>query len=149
MNAIEEVALAAVPGGSGLKLAIKLAPFVILALLVGIIGVQRLSLRAAKAERDNAVEQAKALGDLAVTNANTIKNLSARQVDNDAIAAAITKRLDSNRARTEGQRQAIRNASNDPTVRDWANQPVPSGVRNVLEAGSASTGSAPGGRAKR
>jgi hypothetical protein len=41
MNVIEEAAIAAVPGGSGLRLAIKLAPFIAIALLVGFILWQR------------------------------------------------------------------------------------------------------------
>jgi hypothetical protein len=145
---VESVAVAAVPGGTGLKLALKLAPYIAFALLVGIILWQRGSINSISGERDLAQLQAKSLGDIVIADNKTIVKLGERQVDNDAIAAAVAKRLDSNRAQTEGQRQAIRNASNDPTVRDWANQPVPGSVRHVLENGGAETGNAPGGRSK-
>lgn len=130
---VEDVALAATPGGSGLKLALKLAPFIAFALLVGFIIWQRGTINKLGGERDLAVQQSKALGDVIVADNATIKQLGERQVDNDAIAAAVAKRLDNNRAQTEGQRQAIRNASNDPSVRNWADQPVPSSVRHILE----------------
>jgi hypothetical protein len=78
-------------------------------------------------ERDSAVKANEA-------NEKTIEAFRNQRVDNDAIAAAIASKLNSNRARTEGQRQAIRNAQNDPNVRAWANQPIPSIVRDTIEA---------------
>jgi hypothetical protein len=149
MNAIEEAAIAAVPGGSGLRLAIKLAPFIAIALLVGFILWQRGSLNKANGERDLAVEQSRALGDVVVAQNGTIKQMSQRQIDNDAIAEAVAKRLDTNRAHTEGQRQAIRNANNDPTVRNWADTAVPNSLRTILEADGNRANPAPGGRTKR
>lgn len=66
-------------------------------------------------------------------NERVIEGFSKQRLDNDAIAAAVAKRLDSNRARTEATRQGIRNASNDPKVRAWADSPVPGGVRDAIE----------------
>jgi hypothetical protein len=133
MNAVEDVALAAVPGGSGLKLALKFGPFIAIALLLGFILWQRNTISEQKGSLHVAQQQ---INDLNAANASaqvTINSFSQQRIDNDAIADAVAKRLDTNRAQTEGQRQAIRTASNDPKVRDWANQPVPSSVRNVLE----------------
>ncbi len=80
-----------------------------------------------KIERDGAIKANKA-------NEEAIEAFKRQRVDNDAIANAVASKLNSNRARTERSRQAIRNAQNDPNVRAWANQPVPSGVRSAIEA---------------
>jgi hypothetical protein len=133
MNVVEDVALAAVPGGSGLKLALKLGPFIAIALLIGFVLWQRNTISTQGGRLNVAAQQ---ITDLTAANASAqaqIDKFAQQRIDNDAIAAAVAQRLDSNRAHTEGQRQAIRNASNDPSVRNWANQPVPSSVRNVLE----------------
>ena len=66
-------------------------------------------------------------------NVRVIEGFAKQRIDNDAIATAVAKKLDGNRARTEGQRAAIRNAQNDPTVRDWAAVPVPDSVQRALE----------------
>jgi hypothetical protein len=133
MNIVEDAALAAVPGGSGLKLALKLGPFIAIALLIGFVLWQRNTISTQGGKLNLAAQQ---ITDLTAANASaqvTINGFAQQRIDNDAIAAAVAKRLESNRAQTEGQRQAIRNATNDPSVRNWANQPVPSSVRNVLE----------------
>lgn len=148
MNLVEEAAVAAVPGAGWFKIALKLAPFIIIALLVGYVLWQRGSLNKAVGERDLAVTQANALGDIVLADNKTITSLSKRQIDNDAIAAAVAKRLDSNRALTEGQRQAIRNANNDPSVRNWADTLVPDSVRGILEADGDRASDPPGGRSK-
>lgn len=145
----ESVALGVVPGGGWFRLALKLAPFILIALLVGYVLWQRGTVNKLSGERDLAVTQANALGDIVIADNKTITSLSQRQIDNDAIANAVAKRLDSNRARTEGQRQDIRNATNDPSVRNWANTPVPSSVRTVLETDSGNASNPPGGRSKR
>lgn len=133
MNIVEDAALAAVPGGSGLKLAMKLGPFIAIALLIGFVLWQRNTISTQGGRLNVAAQQ---ITDLTAANASAqaqIDKFAQQRIDNDAIAAAVAQRLDTNRAHIEGQRQAIRNASNDPSVRNWANQPVPSSVRNVLE----------------
>lgn len=149
MNVVEEAAIAAVPGGSGLKLAIKLAPFIAIALLVGFVLWQRNTISTQTGKLNVAAQQ---IADITATNAAneaTINQLSQRQIDNDAIAAAVSKRLDTNRAHTEGQRQAIRNANNDPSVRNWADTAVPNSLRGILEGNGSRASDAPGGRSKR
>lgn len=130
------------------KLALKFGPFIAIALLLGFVLWQRGSLNKANGERDLAVEQSKALGEVVVANNKTIADLGKRQIDNDAIAVAVAKRLEGNRAHTEGQRQAIRNANNDPTVRNWADTPVPNSLRRILETDGNRASNAPGGRSK-
>lgn len=133
MNIVEDAALAAVPGGSGLKLAMKLGPYIAIALLIGFVLWQRNTISTQGGRLNVAAQQ---ITDLTAANASAqaqIDKFAQQRIDNDAIAAAVAQRLETNRAQTEGQRQAIRNATNDPTVRNWANQPVPSSVRHVLE----------------
>lgn len=133
MNIVEDAALAAVPGGSGLKLAMKFGPFIVIALLIGFVLFQRNTISTQSGKINLAAQQ---ITDLTAANASAqaqIDKFAQQRIDNDAIAAAVAQRLETNRAQTEGQRQAIRNATNDPTVRNWANQPVPSSVRHVLE----------------
>jgi hypothetical protein len=101
--------------------------------LIGFVLWQRNTISTQGGKLNLAAQQ---ITDLTAANASaqvTINGFAQQRIDNDAIAAAVAKRLESNRAQTEGQRQAIRNATNDPSVRNWANQPVPSSVRNVLE----------------
>jgi LysB family phage lysis regulatory protein len=133
MNIVEDAALAAVPGGSGLKLAIKLAPFIAIALLIGFVLWQRNTISTQSGKLNVAAQQ---ITDLTAANASaqvTIDSFSKQRIDNDAIAAAVATRLESNRALTEGTRQAIRNASNaNPTVRAWADTAVPDSVRRAL-----------------
>lgn len=132
MNIIEDAALAAVPGGSGLKLALKLAPFLAIALLIGFVLWQRNTISTQKGDLHVAAQQ---IVDLTAANASaqaTIDNFAVRQVDNDAIAVAVAAKLNLNRAQTEKVRVEMRKAQNDPTVRDWAAMPIPDLIRRLL-----------------
>jgi hypothetical protein len=127
-------------------LAIKLVAFGLLIIGLFAMKAQNASLHG---KLDVAAQQ---IADITATNAAnvaTINQLAQRQIDNDAIAAAVTKRLETNRAHTEGQRQAIRNANNDPTVRNWADTAVPNSLRGILEGNGSRANDAPGGRTKR
>lgn len=76
-------------------------------------------------QRDTAIQANK-------ENEKTIEAFRQQRVDNDAIATAVASKLSLNRARTERSRQAIRNAQDDPTVRAWANEPVPDSVSRAI-----------------
>lgn len=123
------------------KLALKLGPFIAIALLIGFVLWQRNTISTQSGKLNVAAQQ---IVDLTAANASaqaTIDSFAERRIDNDAIAAAVAQRLDSNRAHTEGQRQAIRNASNDPTVHDWAAMPIPDLIRRLLNDEVAAPGS--------
>lgn len=112
-------------------LAIKLVAF-------GLLVVGLFAMKAQNASLKGKLETAEVVNGM-LTEANkqnerVIEGFSRQRLDNDAIAAAVTKRLESNRARTETARQGIRNAQNDPSVRAWADTAVPIGVRNAIEA---------------
>ena len=69
------------------------------------------------------------------TNAEVIKGFSEQRLANDAIIQSLTGAKASNATRETTVRTIVeREARNDPTVRDWLNQPIPSGVRGAINA---------------
>lgn len=67
-------------------------------------------------------------------NVKVIEGFRQMQVDNEAIARNVAALLSNNATREVHTREIIERAKqDDPQVRDWANQPVPSGVRRALQ----------------
>lgn len=85
---------------------------------------------------DIAVKEVQITG---LTNANeqnvkVIESFRQMQVDNEAIAQNVASLLSNNATREVHTREVIERAKeDDPLVRDWANQSVPSGVRRALQ----------------
>lgn len=136
MSIVTDAATAAIPGigwKSKLKLALRFAPYVAIAALLIYALILRESNTSLEGERDAARverDQYKASDE---ANTKTIEAFSRRQIDNDAIARAVADALASNNRRTERTRQALREATNEPEVRDWANMPVPGSVQRALD----------------
>lgn len=114
------------------KLALKFAPYIAIALLIGVILWFRADLTSAKAERDAVKIEVDQLRKTNAANQRTIENFSRRQIDNDAIAAAVNAALSSNRQNADRIAIELKEARNDPVVRDWADTPVPASVRRSL-----------------
>lgn len=110
-------------------IAIKLVAF---GLLIGALLWVKIDL--AKTKGDLALKTAEAaqLKKTNEQNARVIEGFTQQRIDNDAIAEAIAARLNLNRAQTEKVRVQLKEARNDPTVRDWAAMPVPDLVKRLL-----------------
>lgn len=122
-----------------LKLALKFGPYIAIALLIGFLLYQRGNLATATGERDAALVHAAQLAATNAANQRTMQGMAAQRIDNDAIATAVATRLQDNQVREVHTQTVIREAiRNDPTVRTWADSPIPDSVRSALAA--------PGGR---
>lgn len=120
---------------------LRFGPYIALALLVGVVLWQRAHI--AEQAGDLKVERAK-VADMTEANktlSQTIDMVTRRQVDNDAIAAAVTAALQGNTQREVQTKTIIERAvQNDPAVRDWGGVPVPSSVREALRSGQVDPG---------
>ncbi len=115
---------------------LKLAPYVAVAILLAVVLWFRGDLAKAEgAKKALAVELQGAL-DANKEAAKTVEGFRAQRVDNDAIAEAILKRFIANRALFERRTILLKEARNDPTVKPWADTPVPGRVRKALAADS-------------
>lgn len=114
------------------KLALKLAPFLAIAILIGVVLWMRGTNNKLEGERDIAVAENVQLLATNQQNAKTIEGFGKRQIDNDAIANAVAAKLAANSKYTEATRQALKDANHDPNVRAWAVVPVPDSVRRAL-----------------
>lgn len=113
----------------------KFWPFGIIVALAFVVLFQRNTITGKAAKLEAAESRIKDLGETNRFNAEVIGTLSKRQFDNDAIAAAVAAKLNSNRARTIETRTVIERAMrNDPVVRAWGDTAVPVGVREALRA---------------
>lgn len=88
-----------------------------------------------QADKDKAEAKAATLQAVNDQNAKVIEGFTEQRIANDAIIQQLTTARSGNAARETTVRTIIeREARNDPTVRDWLNQPVPSGVRGAVNA---------------
>lgn len=133
IGTVESAAVDVVPGGGYVKLALKLAPYLAIALLIGAVLWLRGSVKDANAAKDKALVERNQYKAVNEANAKTIAALSQRQTDNDKIAQAVAAVAAANNVRTETTRQALRNAQNEPSVRNWASEPVPISVQHALK----------------
>lgn len=115
---------------------LRFGPYFALALLVGVVLWQRAHI--AEQAGDLKVERTK-VADMTEANktlSQTIDMVTRQRVDNDAIAEAVTARLQGNVQREVQTKTIIERAvQNDPAVRDWGGVPVPSSVREALRPG--------------
>jgi hypothetical protein len=117
----------------GWKLALKASPFIAIGLLLMAVLWLRGNNAKIAGERDQAVIVRDLYKKANDQNKLVIEGFAKQRIDNDAIATAVASKLEGNRARTEQSRRQLREAQNDPNVRNWANQPVPNGMRRILE----------------
>lgn len=88
-----------------------------------------------KADKDKAEAKAATLQAVNDTNAKVIEGFAAQRLANDAIIQQLAGARTANATRETTVRTIIeKEARNDPVVRDWLNQPVPSGVRRAINA---------------
>lgn len=86
-----------------------------------------------KADKDKAEAKAATLQAVNDTNAKVIEGFAAQRLANDAIIQQLAGARTANATRETTVRTIIeKEARNDPVVRDWLNQPVPSGVRRAI-----------------
>lgn len=121
-------------GGAALWALFKRFWFVIpLVALAFIVLFQRNTITGRTAERDAAQAQAAQLQETNEANQDIIEALAQARIDNDAIAEAVAARIGEVRTREVNTRTIIERAKqDDPVVRDWANEPIPSSVRGAL-----------------
>lgn len=110
-------------------------PFLAIAGLVMALLYMRGDLASMKADKDAAETKAATLESVNKSNVAIIEGFAAQRLANDAIIQRLGEIKAGNVERETTVRTIIeREARNDPTVRDWLNQPVPSGVRGAINA---------------
>ncbi|MAQ09593.1 MAG: hypothetical protein CMQ11_07140 [Gammaproteobacteria bacterium] len=108
-------------------------PFLAIAGLVMALLYMRGDLASMKADKDRAEAKAATLESVNKTNAKVIEGFTQQRIANDAIIQQLTGARTANATRETTVRTIIeKEARNDPVVRDWLNQPVPSGVRRAI-----------------
>lgn len=108
-------------------------PFLAIAGLVMALLYMRGDIASLKADKDRAEAKAATLESVNKTNARVIEGFAAQRLANDAIIQQLAGARTANATRETTVRTIIeKEASNDPVVRDWLNQPVPSGVRRAI-----------------
>ncbi len=116
-------------------LARKLAPIVIIALLIAAVLWLRGDLTRVRAEREAAKVQVATVTKANEPLARSLDTIREQRVDNDAIAATLAAAIGDNRMVETRTNTIIREAAaNDPVVYDWLGQPVPGSVREALRA---------------
>lgn len=109
--------------------------FVVIAALVFVVLYMRGDIASLKSDKDKAEARAATLQGVNATNAKVIEGFAAQRLANDAIIQRLGQVKAGNVERETTVRTIIeREARNDPVVRDWLNQPVPSGVRDAINA---------------
>lgn len=109
--------------------------FLAIAALVFVVLYMRGDIASLKSERDKAEAKAETLQAVNDTNAKVIEGFAAQRLANDAIIQRLAEVKAGNVERETTVRTIIeREARHDPVVRDWLNQPVPSGVRGAINA---------------
>ena len=117
----------------GVKLALKLLPYALLAALLIAFLWQRNTLTKTTADLEAANVRVEDVTTANATLADALDKVNQAQVDNDAIAVAVAARLEGNRVREVHTREVIREAiENDPESNDWASRPLPSRLREAL-----------------
>ena len=110
-------------------------PFLAIAGLVMVVLYMRGDIASLKADKDRAETKAATLESVNKTNAKVIEGFAAQRLANDAIIQQLAGARTANATRETTVRTIIeKEARNDPVVRDWLNQPVPSGVRRAINA---------------
>lgn len=110
-------------------------PFLAIAGLVMVVLYMRGDLASMKADKDRAEAKAATLESVNKTNTKVIEGFAAQRLANDAIIQRLGEVKAGNVERETTVRTIIeREARHDPVVRDWLNQPVPSGVRGAINA---------------
>ncbi|QJD54557.1 hypothetical protein [Sphingomonas phage Kharn] len=110
-------------------------PFLAIAGLVMALLYMRGDIASLKADKDRAEAKAATLESVNKTNARVIEGFAAQRLANDAIIQQLAGARTANATRETTVRTIIeKEARNDPVVRDWLNQPVPSGVRGAINA---------------
>lgn len=94
----------------------------------------RADVASAKADRDTAQAEATLLKGVNEQNAKVMEGYLEQRLANDAIVMQLGEALKGNAERETNVRIEVeREARNDPVVRDWLNQPIPNGLRRVVE----------------
>lgn len=121
-------------GGAALWALFKRFWFVIpIVALAFIVLFQRNTITGRTAERDAAVKAEAQVREANRSQEETIRRMAGARIDNDAIAEAVAARIGDVRTREVNTRTIIERAkANDPQVRDWADSPIPNGVRGAL-----------------
>jgi hypothetical protein len=109
--------------------------FVAIAALVFVVLYMRGDIASLEGRATAAESKAATLQAVNDTNVKVIEGFAAQRLANDAIIRKLGEVKAGNVERETTVRTIIeREARNDPTVRDWLNQPVPSGVRGAINA---------------
>lgn len=136
---VEQALEAAAPEIRVVKIVWKFAPFVAIALLIGAVFWLRGDLAKSNAKYDEAKTQVDTLQFVNDNNAKLMQSMVDRQIDNDKIAKAVEAAVAASNKATNASREKLKGMQNEPGVRDWFNEPVPSSVQGALSAPSADT----------
>lgn len=119
----------------GLAFAKKFWHWFALAGLLFVVLYMRGDIASLKSRAEQAETKAATLQKVNDANAEVIKGFSEQRLANDAIIQSLAGAKTANATRETTVRTVVeRAARNDPTVRDWLNQPIPSGVRGAINA---------------
>jgi hypothetical protein len=88
----------------------------------------------AKADRDKAQAEAALLKTVNEQNAKVMEGYLEQRLANDAIVGQLVGAMQGNAERETNVRIEVeKEARNEPAVRDWLNQPIPNGLRRIIE----------------
>jgi hypothetical protein len=115
------------------SIALKAAPYVLIALLIGVVLWMRNDLTATKADRDKAQAAVAELGAVNAANAKEIEQAKAAAAINDQAVIDLNKQIFDLRAKSlKSESNVQRIIVNDPKSKIWADMPVPDELRNAI-----------------
>lgn len=115
------------------KVIAKTLPFIVIATLLGFVLWQRNLITEVGAENKAVKTRVEAVVKANKTLAATVNDFAAQRVENEAIFDRLSGELKNSETKLIETRTIIeREKASDPVVNDWANQPVPNGVRRAL-----------------
>lgn len=94
----------------------------------------RADVASAKADRDTAKAEAAILKGVNDQNAKVMEGYLEQRLANDEIVRQLGEAMQGNANRETNVRIEVeKEARNEPASRDWLNQPIPNGLRRVIE----------------
>jgi hypothetical protein len=119
------------------SLALKAAPYVAIALLIGVVLYMRTDLANANAASAAYKSQAEQLAAINADNAKQLADANAARVANDAIVSDLNNQLAALRTNNAAAQATARKViANDPASHVWAATAVPVGLLDTVNASS-------------
>lgn len=113
------------------------AAAIIVLVAILLLGIQRYQVIALRADVELEAGEKKKAVDANTESQATITTLRAEAQRNAAYSADLSKRIKASEAKAEKARKDFEKLKRDnPNVRDWADQPLPDGLRGKAGAGN-------------